>query len=175
MVVSYSDQGECPGRPPFCRCKSLENAHFQKRGIYVRKLVQVITHFFFCTKCQTHITMLPSSCVPFKHFPAKDIQFCLEGAVCGRRAGDIEADKGNRMGVHRSTIHRWLLEWIVNSAQLASIAPEKLSGSLSGGFKGIYQKLSRRYRNEDFFRLFQPDLCRDYPSMGIFRPLILLS
>ncbi len=175
MVLSYSYQEECPERPPYCRCKYRQDAHFQRKGCYLRALPQVLCHFFLCTTCRTHITMLPSNCVPYKQFPADDIEYCLDEAVNGRRPAEIESDRGNRLGISRSTVKRWLGEWVANSALLISISSEKLSRVFQGGFRGIYQKLAQCYGSRPFIRNLQPDLCRDYPPMGIFRPLILLS
>jgi len=173
MVLSYSDQGECPVHPAYCRCKNHQMAHFQRKGSYFRIVAQVFCHFFFCTTCRTHITMLPSSCVPYKHHPADEISQILDQAVQGRSPHDIA--KHDSPTMHESTIRRWLKEWIVNSTCLASISAEKFSSVLQGGPIAIYQALSQRYQGCELFRGLQPDLCRNYPSMGIFRPLILLS
>jgi len=173
MVLSYSDQEECPVHPAYCRCKKRQMAHFQKRGSYFRIVAQVLCHFFFCTTCRTHITMLPSSCVPYKHHPADEINEHLDQAVQGRSPHDIARHDSPRM--HESTIRRWLNEWIINSTYLASIASERFSSVLQGGPRAILQALSSRYQGKGFFRRLQPDLCRNYPPMGIFRPLIVLS
>jgi len=174
MVLSYSDHDGCPAQPPYCRCKNDQTPHFQKKGIYVRKMAQAVARFFLCTTCKTHITMLPSSCVPYKQYPADEVEYCMDTAVCGRRPVDIERDDGNQ-GASRGTIKRWLDEWIINSTHLASVASEKLSRIVSGGARAIYQALSGRYGGRAFFRALQPDLCRAYPPMGVFRPLIRLS
>ena len=175
MVLSYPDQEECPAHPPFCGCENQELAHFQRKGSHLRIVAKVVCHFFFCTTCGTHITMLPSSCVPYKHFAADDVEYCLGEAVSGRSPAEIEGDSANVPGVHRSTIKRWWEEWIIGSAQLASVSSEKFSEFLSGGPKAIYQNLSDRYRGRKFFRSIQPDLCRAHPPMGVFRPLTVLS
>lgn len=173
MVLSYSDSEECPDKPSYCLCENYQNARFQRKGSYFRIVAQVFCYFFFCTRCRTHITMLPSSCVPYKHHPADEINQHLDQAVRGRSPHDIARHDSPRM--HESTIRRWLKEWITNSSVLASVASEKLSTVFQGGFRGIYQRLSQDYFQERFFRDVQPDLCRAYPPMGIFRPLILLS
>jgi hypothetical protein len=119
--------------------------------------------------------MLPSSCVPYKHFASDDIEYCLEEAVEGRDPADIEADSTNKMGVHRVTIRGWLNQWSVSSAEVASVSSEKFSTTLTGGFKTIFRRLSARFQGKGFFKRIQPALCRDYPPMGLFRPLIKLS
>ena len=170
MVLSYSFEEECPEEPPYCLCESAEDSRFQRKGSRKRIIAQVVTYFFFCTSCQTHITMLPSSCVPYKHHPADEVNQHLDQAVqSGRNPHDIATHDSPKM--HESTIRRWVNEWKVNSAYLASIASEKFSRVFQGDFRVIYQTLFQRSR----FRDVQPDLCRNYPPMGIFRPLILLS
>lgn len=175
MVLSYSHQMECPPRPPYCQCENRQKANFQRRGCYFRRVAQAFCHFFFCTTCKTHITMLPSNCVPYKQFPAEDIEYCLGEAVEGRFPADIEGDVENKMGVHRFTILTWLNQWIISSAELASISSETFSGIISGSCKAVFRTLFSNYSGRGFFKRLQPDLCRNYPPMGIFRPLIKLS
>jgi hypothetical protein len=170
MIISYRDQGQTPVRPPFCRCKS---PCFQRRGCYFREIAQVLTHFFFCRKCRTHITMLPSSCVPYKHHAASEVEYCLDQCISGRSAHAV--DREDRRGVHRSTMYRWLGQWRVNSVQIASVAVEKFSCVIQGGFRGIYQGIRKKYSVRSLLAALQPDLCRGYPPVGVFRPLILLS
>lgn len=170
MVISYSIDEECPEEPLYCLCENRQLAHYQKRGSYFRIVAQVLCHFFFCTRCRTHITMLPSSCVPYKHHPADEINQHLDQAVRdGRSPHDIAQHDSPKM--HESTIRRWFKEWGMNSAYLASTASEKFSRILQGDFRGVYQALFHKRS----FREVQPDLCRDYPPMGLFRPLIGLS
>ncbi len=171
MTISYPALDGVPVWPPFCRCDS---PHFHRKGCYLRALAQVWTFFFQCVRCKTHITMVPSICVPYKHFRADDIEYCLGEAISGRSPAEIEADADNTMGVSQSTVKRWLGEWVANSALLASVSSEKLSGACQGDFRSIYQKLSRCCQSRPFIKDLQPDLCRDYPPMGIFRPLIVL-
>lgn len=173
MIVSYSHLEECPDVPPYCLCENRQKSSFQRRGSYFRTVARVLCHFFVCTRCRIHITMLPSSCVPYKHYPADEINQHLGQAVQGRSPHDIA--KHDAPTMHESTIRCWLKEWIINSSYLASIASEKFSKVFQGGFRSIYQSLSQQYSREYSFRDIQPDLCREYPPVGVFRPLILLS
>ena len=173
MIISYLDQGKTPARPAYCRC-NFQQGHYQKRGAYFRRVAQVWAYFFQCVRCQTHITMLPSTCVPYKHHPASEIEHCLDQSMSSERSPHV-VDREDRRGVHRSTMYRWLSEWRVNSTQIASLANEKLSCLISGGFKRIYQALRRRYSSGDILAAVQSELCRDYPPMGVLRPLISLS
>lgn len=172
MVLSYPDQSEIPDSPAICRCRS-QKGHFQKRGKYFRLIAQVWAYFFQCTRCKTHITMLPGSCTPYKHHPASDIEQCLDQCTSGRSPHVI--DRQDRPGIHRSTLYRWLSEWRINSSQLASIASEKFSCLISGSFKKVYQVLRQKYSSQRLLPAMQPDLCASYPPMGVFRPLICLS
>lgn len=176
MIISYPYNEECPAQPLFCRCKDYRLAHFQRRGSYFRIVAEVICYCFHCTTCQTHITMVPSSCVPYKHIPADDVESCLCEALKGRSPVEIEGDSSiNKWGMHRSTIRRHLAEWFVNSAMLASVSSEKFSMFLSGSPQTIFQKLSNMYHGSCFFRRIQPYLCQDYPPMGLLQSLIFLS
>ncbi len=170
MIISYRDLGQTPACPPFCRCQS---PRFQRRGCYFREISQVLTHFFFCSSCQTHITMLPSSCVPYKHHPASEVEHCLDQCMSGRSPHVV--DREDRPGVHRSTMYRWLGQWRVNSSQVASVAAEKFSCVIQGCFRGIYRGIRQRYLSGSLLPVLQPDLCRAYPPLGVFRPLISLS
>lgn len=172
MVISYTDQGEVPVYPPYCRCNS---PHFQKRGRYLRVFAQVFAWFFFCTECKTHITMLPRCCVPFKQYPAVEIQPVLdEGNVSGRTVHEL--DRQDRPGVGRSTMYRWAGEWSGYSQLLGSMATEKFARVLLGSACVVYQRLRQWYScSGSFLEHLQGDLCRRYPPMGVFRPLIDLS
>jgi len=173
MVVSYCADAGRPVYPPYCGCKDSKLAHFQRRGTYLRRVAEVLVHFFRCTRCMTHITMVPNTCVPYKHYPVREIEPCLDAVVRGRSAYAV--DKHDSPGIHQSTIRRWLNQWITNSALLASVAVEKFSRLISGDFRGVYQDLSDHYQSDQFLGDVQVDLCEWYPPVGIFRPLIVPS
>jgi hypothetical protein len=170
MVLPYLDGEDVPEEPPYCCCSACQ---YQRRGRYFRKVAQVWAYFFCCRHCRTHITLLPTRCVPYKHYPARDIERVLSAVTTSLRT--VHAiDRRERPGISRSTMYNWAREWRLGSSLLASLGMEKIGVMLSGTASGIYQKLSQWY-GEPFLSRLQADLCRSFPPLGLFRPLIRLS
>lgn len=170
MVLSYFAGADVPEVPPYCCC---DKSRFQRRGRYFRKIAQVWAYFFVCCSCKTHMTLLPSSCVPYKHYPARDIEPVLSAVNTSSRTVH-EIDRRERPGISRSTMYNWAREWRLGSSRFASQGMEKLGMVLPDIASALYQKLRQGY-GEPLLRRLQADLCRSYPPLGIFRSLIRLS
>ena len=171
MVISYPEESPEQARPRQCLCK---NRKFHCKGKYWRIIACAWIYQFVCTACRKHISMVPSTCVPYKHHLACDIQAALDNVFKrGCSAYDLECQ---RLGVHASCIYRWIKEFSSHSSVLATEGARRLRiMPVSGSFKQVYQRLSKHYSSDKWLIKLQPVLCTLLPPLGIFRTLIFSS
>lgn len=157
-------------RPSTCKCKK---SRLHRHGSYQRVVSGEIAICFFCRCCKTHVTIIPATCVPYKHHPASTIEHAIEGRLAQDTSGPALTQQ---LWVCASTIGRWVKEFSGHLSVLATEGARRLEiRPLSGAPQQIYQKLKQHYGGDHFLCRFQVDLCRDFPPLGIFRPLILNS
>ena len=168
MVIPYPTAGIKQARPTKCKCK---NSRFQRHSSYQREIADEWTFRFICRPCKTFVTIIPSTCVPYKHHPVSTIEPALDSMVGHGKSGAVVE---REVWVHRSCIYRWAREFQGHLGVLATEGARRLGmGPLSGSLKRIYQTLKRHYMPGQFLCRFQTDLCRAFPPLGIFRPLRL--
>ena len=168
MVISYLADFPEQARPHACVCK---NGRFHSNGLYWRVIARQWVHQFICAACGKHVSMVPSTCVPYKHHPVSTIQSALDNMLeHGGSANDLVCAK---LGVHASCIYRWVKEFSCHIGVLATEGARRLRiEPLSGSFKQVYQKLKQHYPLGQWLEEIQPALCIYLPPLGIFRPLI---
>ena len=168
MLISYP--ADCPeqAHPHKCMCK---NRRFHRNGRYWRIVAREWIYHFICIACGKHVSMVPSTCVPYKHHPASTIQFALDSVLNHGRSGhDLECEG---LGVHGSCVYRWVKEFFCHIGVLATEGAKRLRvNPFSGSPKKIYQELKRHYPSDKWLIKLQPALCIHLPPLGIFRPLI---
>ena len=167
MILSCQDDAS---RPLLCRCKKF---HFHRHGSYFRRIANVVVYRFICTSCRLTISMLPSSCVPFKHYPVRDINPVLDGMFLDGRSGRYY-ERIQPQGIHASTAHRWRREFEQHCTTLATEGARRLGiAPLTGIAAGVFQKLKEHFISHQgaFFSPLQVCLCSRFPPLGIFRVL----
>jgi len=168
MVLSYNPNSGIPSRPPFCRCG---NRHFHVHSYYWRVVAQVLIQRFICLACKRTVSMIPSSCVPYKHYPVAIINPVIDGMIVHGKSGQFyESEK--RLGIHHSTTYRWYSEFCQHTSILATEGSRRLClRPLSGAAKCIYQSLKSHFSGfgNQFFSALQPFLCSKPPPIGVFR------
>ena len=168
MIITHSADSIKQARPTKCACKK---SRFQRHSSYWRKIAREWTFRFICRLCKTFVTIIPSSFVPYKHHPVSTIESALDSMVRQGRSGAVIE---REVGVHRITIHHWVKEFAGHCSVLATEGARRLGmAPLSGSFKRVYRTFKQHYMGGQFFCRFQADLCRDFPPLGIFRPLIM--
>ena len=171
MLISYPAEYPEQAQPQECACN---NRKFHGHGKYWRIIARQWIYQFMCTLCHKHVSMVPSTCIPYKHHPASDIQAALDNVLKhGCSAYDLECQ---RLGVHASCIYRWVKEFSCHSGVLATEGARRLKiKPFSGSFKQVYQRLSSLFCSDKWLISLQPALCTYLPPLGIFRPLIFSS
>jgi hypothetical protein len=169
MLISYPADRPEQASPRECVCR---NRKFHRNGRYYRIIASEWVYHFICTACGIHISMVPSTCVPYKHHPASVIQFALDNVLEHGRSGyDLEREG---LGVHGSCVYRWVKEFSCHIAVLATEGARRLRlKPFSGSVTQTYQKLRQFHPVGQWLRKIQPSLCTHLPPLGIFRPLIL--
>lgn len=175
MILSYS--ADAGGQvqlqmllqelPIACPCGM---RHFHRHGGYWRSIAQVWVQRLICVLCRATISLVPDSCVPFKHHPTEVISKGIDGQMQGRSARECQND------VHPSTASRWLQEFAKHASILATEGASRLNiPPVSGSPQQIYQHLFRAFLSgliTDFFSNLQVLLSRKRPAIGIFRVLM---
>lgn len=155
-------------RPSTCKCKK---SRLHRHGSYQRVVSGEIAICFFCRRCKTHVTVIPSTCVPHKHHVLSTIELALEAKLA-----PCLAEPKAEIWVYPSTVGRWVKEFSGHLSVLATEGARRLGiKPLSGAPQQIYQRLKQHYGGGQFLRDFQINLCRAFPPLGIFRPLIFNS
>ena len=168
MVIAHSADSIKQARPTKCKCKK---SRFHRHSSYERKIAGEQALCFICRRCKTFVTIIPSTCVPYKHYPASTIEPALDSMIGHGKSGAVVE---HEVWVHRSCICRWGREFRGHLRVLATEGARRLGiGPLSGSLKRIYQALKQHYMPGQFLCRFQADLCRGFPPLGIFRPLTL--
>ena len=168
MVIPHSAEDIKEARPTECRCKK---SCFQRHSAYWREIAREWTFRFICRPCKTFVTIIPSTCVPYKHHPVSTIEPALDGMVIQGKSGAVIE---REVGVHRITIHHWVKEFAGQCSVLATEGARRLGiAPLSGSFRAIYSTFRKRHPPGQFLCRFQAELCKDFPPLGIFRPLIV--
>ena len=168
MVLSCNPDSENSNRPPFCRCGNLR---FHGHGNYWRIVAQVLVQRFICLACKVTVSMIPSSCVPYKHHPVSVINPTLDGMILQGQSGRYYECK-LALGIDGSTAYRWRQEFYQNSSILATEGSQRLGlQPLSGTGQSTYQKFKAHFSHfkDQFFTPFQVLLCSNSPPIGIFR------
>jgi len=126
---------------------------------------------FICRPCKSFVTVIPSTCGPYKHHPISTIEPVLDGRLNQGKSG-LELEREH--WVYRSTIYHWVKEFSGHLRVLATEGTVRLGiPSLTGSVRQIYQGLKQNYSSpKGFLTILQADLCRNFPPLGIFRPLI---
>jgi len=167
MIISYPTNAGGQIRPTVCRCGK---RHFHSHGSYQRKITHEWILRFICTICRHTVSMVPNTCVPFKHHPTTLIGKAVHGLLHGQSA------QAYRNEIDRATAYRWVAGFRSHASVLATEGARRLGiPPLSGSLTKIHQGLSN-YFSEDastgFFRALQVHLCHRHPPIGIFRTLI---
>lgn len=164
MVLSYSGDSLGQARPTTCRCS---HPNFHHHGKYWRVLSAVWVCRFKCSNCCLTVSMLPSRCVPYKHYPSSIVSRNMAAVLLKKRSVRATARKFN--DVHRTTIGRWLNQFASHCPQLVLTGFPRLGlKAVSSSAQQLYQALHDAC-NGEFFSDVQPALCRQYPPLGIFR------
>jgi hypothetical protein len=98
MVLSYDSLSGNLVRPPFCRCG---NQHFRSHGYYWRCIAQVLIERFICLVCKRTVSMIPNTCVPYKHYPVSVINPTLDMMLDEQPGNDGKLELPPE--IHRST------------------------------------------------------------------------
>ena len=168
MLISYPVDRPEQARPHECACR---NRRFHSNGRYFRIIAGEWIYHFLCTACGKHVSMVPSTCIPYKHHPISTIEPALEGRLTQGKSG-LELEREH--WVYRSTIYRWSKEFSGHLSVLATEGARRLGiKPLGGSIRQIYQRLKQHYSPSiSLLDPLQVDLCRTFPLLGIFRPLI---
>ena len=168
MVLSAAD-GQ--SRPSLCRCGKPQ---FHRHARYWRFVAMVWVYRFLCITCRTTVSMVPSTCVPYKRHPVQIINPVLDGMFEQERSGRY-FERDNPHGIHGSTAHRWRREFTHHAGILGTEGALRLGmAPLTGAASDIYQAFKQRFSSlcEHFFTPLQLLLCGTSPPLGIFRPLL---
>ena len=168
MVLSYQGMDGDQVRPEVCRCGQ---KNFHGHGSYWRLVAQEWVLRFLCTCCGRTVSLVPASCVPYKHHRTELINRSVHALLNG------DASKGDfhTAGIAFSTGRRWLAEFCVHASVLATEGAERLGiMALSGPPKRIYEQLHGQFPRQpatSFFSSLQVRLCAKLPALGVFRSL----
>ncbi len=166
MILSYPADAGDQVRPPSCACGG---RHFHGHGKFRRVIAQEWVQRFICRICGVTVSMIPNSCVPYKHHPTKLINLVVHGLFHGRSARDYQCE------VDCSTAYRWRQDFSNYAPVLSTEGALRLGiNAVVGTAKHLYQQLSNHFQaapGNDFFRVLQVRLCAKLPAIGIFRPL----
>lgn len=168
MILTCSREDIADKRPTKCNCKK---SRFQRHCSYMRVVAGEPAFCFICRSCKTFITIIPSTCAPYKHHRISTIEPVLDGRLTQNKSGsELEREHW----VYRSTVYHWVKEFSAHLRVLATEGAERLGiPSLTGSVRQIYQELKQHYSSSmGFLNVLQVDLCRNFPPLGIFRPLI---
>jgi len=167
-MLSYLEVVGKQVRPNVCRCGQKD---FHQHGSYWRLVAQEWVLRFLCTHCRRTTSLIPASCVPYKHHRTELINTVVHDLLNGT------SKKGfHSMGIALSTGRRWLSEFCMHASVLATEGAERLGvKTFSGSPKRIYEQLSKQFPEQsesNFFSDLQVKLCAKLPALGIFRSLI---
>ncbi len=168
MVLSYDSVSGNSDRPPFCRCG---NRHFHVHSYYWRKIARKLIKRFICLACRHTVSMIPNSCVPYKHHPVSVINPTLDDMMLNDRSGKNH-NPAMPPDIHPSTAYRWCREFSQFSSVLATEGAKQLGiKPITGTAHNIYQTLKTHFSGlqNRFFTAFQVILCRQPPPIGVFR------
>jgi len=169
MIISCAREKIEQTRPSICPCKK---SRFHRHSSYLRVITGEKAFCFICRSCKTFVTLIPSTCAPYKHHPISTIEPVLEGRLVEDKSGPaLEREHW----VYRSTIYRWVKEFSGHLSVLATEGAKRLAISpMAGSLRQIYQRFKQHYSSSvGFLNPFQVDLCSAFPPLGIFRPLII--
>jgi hypothetical protein len=167
MVMSGGDGSSRPSR---CRCGQ---RRFHRHGSYLRVVARAVVERFICPLCGLTVSMVPSSCVPFKHHPVRVINPVLEGMLLQGRSGR-HYEREDPAGIAGSTACRWRREFAVHAPTLATEGAGRVGvGPVAGRARDVYGRLKERFagHGEGFFMPLQVALCGRFPPLGVFRTL----
>lgn len=166
MILSYPADAGGQARPSKCRCGG---RHFHRHGRYQRVITRKWVQRFICTVCGVTTSMIPNSCVPYKHHPTKLINEVIHGLFHGQSGRDYQCE------VDRSTCYRWRQDFSNYAPVLSTEGALRLGiNAMAGSAKQIYQHFFRHFKakpGDDIFSILQVQLCAKLPAIGIFRPL----
>ena len=177
MVISYSGCCDEQARPERCVC---ESTRFHRHGWYWRSVAGVKVFRFKCVLCKLVINLLPSCCVPHKHHPTGLIEEVFE-AVLSRghpacrleRGGSGAAGYQPALGLHRSTVGRWLKEFQGHSAELVLEGFRRLGLAAPGSeARVVYKAMKSGVKvplGAGLFEVVQLHLAKVFPIIGLFR------
>ena len=167
MVESYPADAGDQVRPTICQCGG---GCFYGHGRFRRMIAQQWVQRFICSLCGVTVSMIPNSCVPYKHHPTKLINQVVHGLFHGRSGRDYQHE------IDCSTAYRWRQDFSNYASVLSTEGALRLGiNAIAGSAKQIYRQLSMHFQAEpedDFFSVLQVRLCAKLPAIGIFRPLI---
>ena len=130
---------------------------------------------FLCRLCRRTISLIPTSCVPYKHHPTALIETVLDGMIRQGLPGSCFERGEQALGIHRSTAYRWRQQLAAHSTILATEGALRLGiAPFSGTFKAIYAKLQGHFAalGGQFFTALQVILSHQPPPLGLFRAFI---
>lgn len=143
-------------------------------------MAEVKVFRFKCVVCKLVINLLPSCCVPHKHHPAKLIEAVFEAVLCRghparrvERGGSGEAGYQRALGLHRSTVGRWLREFQGHGGELVLEGFKRLGIAASGSeARVMYEAMRSGIKvplGAGLFEVVQPRLAKLFPIVGLFR------
>jgi transposase-like protein len=169
MIVCSVDDS---GRPSACCCGG---QHFHRHGRYRRIVAQEWVLRFICVACRATLSLLPGSCVPFKHHPSKVIRPVLTGMLLEGRSGRY-FEREQALGIHGSTAYRWAGEFRRHASVLGTEGALRLGlEPVRGHARAVYARLTGAFGGpwSACLGALQAALSRRFPGLGIFRPLTL--
>lgn len=180
MIISYYGACYAQARPERCVCDS---TRFHRHGSYWRSVAGVKVFRFKCVLCKLVINLLPSRCVPHKHHPTELIEEVFEAVLSrGHPAWRLErggAGDQPALGLHRSTVGRWLGEFRGHAAELVLEGFKRLGIPASGsGARVIYEAMRSGVEvpiGAGLFEVVQARLAKLFPIIGLFRVIKIRS
>lgn len=151
--------------PPQCNCGAKS---FHRHGSYHRSVADVCVPRVRCTSCgQTH-SLLTTDCVPFKHYPTRDI----EAAVAGRIDGQTTLALELQIGVSRTTVARWAGDFVLNLTLLVmTLQCQHGYRPMKPQPRPAYEGMQGHCRVTRPFALVQRSLSTKWPIVGLFHPV----
>lgn len=168
MILSYLEKGGNQVRPEVCACGQKD---FHGHGSYWRLVAQEWVLRFLCTHCRRTTSLIPASCVPYKHHRTELINSVVHDLLNGASKRAFHTK-----GIAFSTGRRWLSGFCMHASVLATEGAERLGiKAFSGPPKRIYKQLREQFPEQpesNFFSDLQVKLCAKLPALGLFRVLI---
>ena len=118
MIITCPPSEIAQAHPSHCKC---QKSRLHRHGSYERVVSGEIAVCFFCRRCKTHVTIIPSTCVPHKHHPLSTIEPALDAKLA-----PCESQPEAETWVYPSTVARWIKEFSSHLSVLATEGARRL-------------------------------------------------